>query len=384
MNNLTQSQMNEIYGGWSPNHYSKAVNHFRGYPNLDKSPEWLANHCTHLTGSRIGAIAGASKYADSLDVFQEMLCMVEPWEGNNKTRRGAALEAEIAREACALMWTSPLEGCDLNDVEKPYISAQIDATAVTEQYGPINIECKRIERPARGVWGNGSEFDERGHIVIEDYKIPFDYKCQVYWGLGIANRLFKDKAPKTAILSALIGLEEEPRLYVIHHNEDIFNHLVSVGEDFLFNHLIPEIEPEPKKLGSLAEKYAHVETIEGDYITDTEEDKALTLATKYAEIDKQIKELTVIKDGYQLQLKAMIAEHEGIKDRNGNLVATYKANKTTKFDSKALLSKYPSIYEEYNTIVKHELDVKRLEAEKPDIYKELSYKERRFSNKVKL
>ena len=139
-----------------------------------------------------------------------------------------------------------------------------------------------------------------------------------------------------------------------------------------------------EKLVSLAEKYAHLETIEGDYITDTEEDKALTLATKYAEIDKQIKELTVIKDGYQLQLKAMIAEHEGIKDRNGNLVATYKANKTTKFDSKALLSKYPSIYEEYNTIVKHELDVKRLEAEKPDIYKELSYKERRFSNKVKL
>lgn len=60
--------------------------------------EWLTERKNYLGASDLAAVMGVDLYRTPLDVFNEKLGFVEPFEGNKHTERGTKLEEIAARE----------------------------------------------------------------------------------------------------------------------------------------------------------------------------------------------------------------------------------------------------------------------------------------------
>ena len=148
------------------------------------SAEKQAMHSVTISGSKIGAIVGDCKYRTPLDVFLDMTLQKAPFGGNYKTRRGQAMEHEIAFEAAEVLHGKLGGGLTLSHPEKPYFTCQIDETIKTSTLGAFPCECKWIGFPTAD-WGKGSNIDAAGNIITEDSQIPRDYYDQVMWQLGL-------------------------------------------------------------------------------------------------------------------------------------------------------------------------------------------------------
>lgn len=342
----------EIYQNYVNSQYSPALLFFK---NFETETSWTAEksakHSLVISGSKIGAIAGDSRWHTPLDVFLNMTLQKEPFAGNSRTRRGQALEHEIAYEASELLQGKLGGGMDLVHPDFQGFTCQIDETLKTPLLGVVLVECKWIQNPTN-QWGKGSLIDAGGNIVTEDSQIPDDYYDQVQWQLGICNAVYKEQAPKMAILSAVIKNEIVPRLYVIHFDEEKFNSLLEIAEDFLFNHIIPKVAPEPserelQELQAKANKKAKTES--GDFLSlEGDQEKSLFEASvKYSELNAQINELKKEQDEVKQNIISLIGEHEGIM-AYGSVVATYKTGKDKiKFNEKLFAAQHPELYEQY-------------------------------------
>ena len=347
----------DIYQNYISQQYPKAFTYFSNFVTEHSwSAEKQAKHSLTISGSKIGAIANKSKWHSPLDVFLAMTLQKEPFTGNAKTRRGQALEHEIAYEASEILQGKLGGGMELVYPEFNGFTCQIDETLKTPLLGVVLVECKWISSFITNDWGKGSIIDAGGNIVTEDSQIPSDYFAQVQWQLGICNAVYKDKASKMAILSAVIRNEPAPRLYVIHFDEEYFNELLAKAEDFLFNHIItntaPEMtEQEIQQMQSNANKKAKTET--GDMLTlEGDAEKSLFEdSVRYSALNAQITELKKELEEVKLRIIGSIGDHEGVM-AYGNVVATYKTSKDKiKFNEKLFAAKEPELYEQYCEVV---------------------------------
>lgn len=317
------------------------------------SAEKQAMHSVTISGSKIGAIVGDCKYRTPLDVFLDMTLQKAPFGGNYKTRRGQAMEHEIAFEAAEVLHGKLGGGLNLSHPEKPYFTCQIDETIKTSTLGAFPCECKWIGFPTSD-WGKGSNIDAAGNIITGDSQIPRDYYDQVMWQLGLMKACYGDKAPAFAILAAIIKNEPQPRIYIIHFDEELFNSLCEKAEAFLFENIIAGVAPEMteeevKKLEQADNKKK--KTVEGDFINldgDKSEKEIFEASLKYSQINAQINELKKELEEVKTQLIASIGEHEGVMCY-GNLIATYKTTKDkVKFNEKLFAEKHPDLYEQFS------------------------------------
>ena len=347
-------ELNSIYNNYEPIFIPRAKAFFSQYVTENSwSAEKQAYHAATISGSKIGAIAGHCKYKTPLDVFLEMTLQRAPFAGNYKTRRGQAMEHEIAFEAAEVLHGKLGGGLDLVHPSKKWLTCQIDETIKTSTLGAFICECKLVHFPT-AEWGKGSNIDAGGNIITEDSQIPAHYHDQVMFQIGMLKACLGDKAPDFGILSAIIKNEPQPRIYVIHYNEDEFNALVEAGEKFLFENVIPNVAPEMseeeiKKLEQIDNKKK--KTVEGDFINldgDKSEKEIFEASLKYAQLNAQINELKKELEEVKTQLIASIGEHEGVMCY-GNLIATYKTTKDKiKFNEKLFAEKYPDLYEQFS------------------------------------
>lgn len=340
------------YENYSKAQYNKALIFFKPY---ETETSWnyqkMASHSLTVSGSKIGAIAGHSAYKTALDVFLDMTLRKPPFTGNSKTRRGQAMEHETAYEAAEALHGKLGGGMELVYPDFKGFTCQIDETLKCDSLGLVLCECKLIAFPSK-EWGKGSKIDADGNIIEEDSQIPHDYHDQVMWQLGITKAVYKDKAPDTAILSAIIKNEPKPRIFVIRFNEDEFNNLLKVAENFLFECVMKDTAPElteeqQKALDEQANKKA--KTVEGDFL-QVENDRAkelFELSLKYADLNQQIKELTEQQGEIKGKLIEAIGAHEGIT-AYGTLIATYKTAKAKlKFNEKKFAESEPELYKKF-------------------------------------
>lgn len=346
----------EQYRDYCFHQYSKAFQFFSPYvTSVSWSADKMAKHSLTVSGSKIGAIVGHCKYRTPLDVFLDMTLQRAPFAGNYKTRRGQAMEHEIAYEASEILHGTLGGGMELVHPDFNGFTCQIDETMKSEVLGVIICECKWISY-ASDEWGKGSNIDAGGNIIEEDSQIPQDYHDQVMWQLGIINAVYTDKAPKMAILSAVIKNEPQPRIYVIHYDENAFYELMAKAETFLFDNVIANQAPEMSEsdIKALEDAQKKQKTVEGDYLSleGTQEKELLELANKYKETAFQISELTALKDLLKEKMVAIIGTHEGVTSHDGTLIATYKSTKSkVKFNEKLFAQDNPSLYQQYSEIV---------------------------------
>jgi len=346
----------EQYKKYCSTQYIKAFNYFQKYITPTSwTAEKMARHSLTVSGSKIGAIAGHCRYRTPLDVFLDMTLNKAPFGGNYKTRRGQAMEHEVAYEASELLHAQLGGGMELVHPDFNGFTCQIDETMKTPIYGAILCECKWITYPT-DEWGKGSNIDASGTIIEEDSQIPQDYFDQVMWQLGIATAVYKENAPKFAILSAVIKNESVPRIYVIHLDNDYFNDLMSKAETFLFDNVIANKAPEMSEqdIKELEKTQKKQQTVEGDFLAldELKEKELLETAVKYKEIAFQIAELTTLKDALKEKMINVIGDHEGVISHEGALIATYKTAKAkTKFNEKQFASEHPDLYQQYSEVV---------------------------------
>lgn len=352
--NLNQDYSESLYEDYVKQNYSDAVAYFSQFVTpASWSAEKQAEHSLSISGSKIGAIAGKCMFRNALDVFLEMKRRKEPFCGNYKTRRGQALEHEIALEASELLNGKLGGGMSLTYPNFKGFTCQIDET-IENHLSAFICECKNIENPVKNAWGEGSLIDAGGNIVKEDSQIPADYRAQVMWQMAILKANFKDKAPDFAVLSALIHYEPQPRIYVIHYDENEANELLEIAQKFLFENVIADKEPEVN-LSAFDELQKKSKAVVDDVLdlAGTDKEKELfSNAMKYGSLGAQINELKAEQDEIKKQILAVIDNHEGVK-AYGTLIATYKQSKDKiKFDEKLFASENPELYSKYTSIVK--------------------------------
>lgn len=347
------SEQQKIYSDFVEKRYPKALAYFSKYVTENSwSAEKQAKHSLTISGSKIGAIAGDSRWHTALDVYLNMNLEKAPFGGNAKTRRGQALEHEIAYEASEVLHGTLGGGMELVHPDFKGFTCQIDETMKSDVLGVVLVECKWISFPTN-EWGKGSNIDAGGNIIEEDSQIPRDYFDQVQWQLGIATAVYKEKAPSMAILTAIIKNEPVPRIYTIHFDEKLFNELLLKAEAFLFENLIAGVAPEMSESEMQQLEKANnkkKKTVEGDFLDlngNKAEKELFETAIKYSEINSQIKELQKQLDEVKQKLINEIGEHEGVM-AYGTLIATYKTSKDRiKFNEKLFAEKHPDLYEQF-------------------------------------
>lgn len=333
-----------LYQAWYKRQWPCAVAYMRTHApeRSDKSPEWLAAHCMAVTGSTVGKLLGVSKWGTPRDEWEAKTLRRPPIEGNWRMRKGQGLEKALAEELTFMLADCSVQypGVEISVPDKPWHACQIDALGACPQYDAFTIECKVVT--GGSDWGEGSTIED-GIITDERSQVPLDYMAQVYWGLICLHEL--GRHTDTAILIASVGVESVPRVYVFHWSESMYEILTTKADDFMFLHVIPDIEPEQtvtEYRSSIARAFAP----KGDLVEAQEPAKALELAQRYQLACDSVKQAEEVKDAIKAELCDLIGLHEGLTVA-GQTVATWRSYKSKSLDKEALEKDHPGLLAEY-------------------------------------
>lgn len=331
------------YFAWQQSQIQKATEVFSD-PFSDENngiiPEFdIAFKHTHfLGGTSDSVLLGKNPYKSKAELYEEI---INPQIQENKFvfMRGKFAEEFVARSFEVLTHQKVVDGIEVygkHDVN-PYSMAQIDRLIAlgNEKYIPLEIKTstfKRDEEDGKG-WGTGCKFNDYGDLIFVDSKIPEYYyiQCQKQmWLYGVEDYMY---------LAAWITSENQIRVYQIHRNDDVIEQIKQAEEDFMFNHLIPNIPPEVEEV-----------TLNIDY---DEENNALVdssfidLAKEYQDLSKQATKLDKQKKDLAEQIKKLMGESTKAVSFHGEVVCTLTKQERTTLDTKALANEHPDLVKQY-------------------------------------
>lgn len=326
---------------------------------------WLAQRRTGIGGSDVAAILGLSKYKSPLDVYKDKIGETPDGEQSQAAYWGTKLEDVVAREF------QERTGLKVQRVNRQlsregWMHANIDRAVVNHAIsGTVRIqgeakqaetgrllttdailECKTASSYIADQWGPSQEEEIVSGKVVSDHKIPIYYETQVQWYLGVTGA-------SVCFVAALLG-GQDFRIYLVHRDNEVITALQDQCRAFWFEHVQKQIPPEPHT----------AEEVQKLFAKDTGE---MIEATN--EIATDIGELRNLTE----QVKALEAEQKVVKDRicaalgekTGFLIAgekacTFKAQKSTRFDTTRFKKEQPETYAEY--VKSSEIRVFRLTA----------------------
>lgn len=327
--------------------------------------EWLAQRRTGIGGSDVAAILGLSKYKSPLDVYKDKIGETPDGEQSQAAYWGTKLEDVVAREF------QERTGLKVQRVNRQlsregWMHANIDRAVVNHAIsGTVRIqgeakqaetgrllttdailECKTASSYIADQWGPSQEEEIVSGKVVSDHKIPIYYETQVQWYLGVTGA-------SVCFVAALLG-GQDFRIYLVHRDNEVITALQDQCRAFWFEHVQKQVPPDPHTAEEVQKLFAKDD---GEMIEATNE-----VATDIGEL----RNLTE-------QVKALEAEQKIVKDRicaalgekTGFLIAgekacTFKAQKSTRFDTTRFKKEQPETYATY--VKSSEIRVFRLTA----------------------
>lgn len=327
--------------------------------------EWLAQRRTGIGGSDVAAVLGLSKYRSPLDVYKDKIGETLDSEQSQAAYWGTKLEDIVAKEF------QERTGLKVQRVNRQlsregWMHANIDRAVVNHAIsGTVRIqgeakqaetgrllttdailECKTASSYIADQWGPSQEEEIVSGKVVSDHKIPIYYETQVQWYLGVTGA-------SVCFVAALLG-GQDFRIYLVHRDNEVITALQDQCRAFWFEHVQKQVPPDPHTAEEVQKLFAKDD---GEMIEATNE-----VATDIGEL----RNLTE-------QVKALEAEQKIVKDRicaalgekTGFLIAgekacTFKAQKSTRFDTTRFKKEQPETYAEY--VKSSEIRVFRLTA----------------------
>ena len=197
-----------------------------------------------IGGSQAGAIIGVNRYQAPIDVWCEHFGEGEPFEGNEATEIGLAMEPAVCE-----MYSIRNDGVSLRIPERSifaqgdesWMRATPDAFACT----PTGNEDYGVEFKSSGMVSSWGAKDRWGESHSDRY--PIEYRVQMLWYMHITGL---DRWDLAALIGG-VGYRE----YRIDRTPEVQAEIDSIVEDvtkFWFDHIIAEVAPPPDATASYA------------------------------------------------------------------------------------------------------------------------------------
>lgn len=326
---------------------------------------WLAQRRTGIGGSDVAAILGLSKFKSPLDVYKDKIGETPDGEQSQAAYWGTKLEDIVAKEF------QERTGLKVQRVNKQlsreeWMHANIDRAVVNHAIsGTVRIqgeakqaetgrllttdailECKTASSYIADQWGPSQEEEIVSGKVVSDHKIPIYYETQVQWYLGVTGA-------SVCYVAALLG-GQDFRIYLVQRDNEVITALQDQCRAFWFENVQKRIPPEPHTAEEVQKLFAkdNGEMIEAtnDVATDIGELRNLVEQVKALEAEQK-----VVKD----RICAALGERTGFLIA-GEKACTFKAQKSTRFDTTRFKKEQPETYARY--VKSSEIRVFRLTA----------------------
>lgn len=276
-----------------------------------------------IGGSDIAAILGVSQFKTPLDVYLSKTTD-QPEQQGEHLYWGHALENPIIDRFVQDTGANVIRQPEMRrHPDYEWAIANADALIVDGAGNPQAIlEIKTSSAFKSREWG-ADDTDE----------VPIEYIAQVQWYMWIYNL-------QEAYIAALIG-GNQYRQYHITRDDELIAMLAEKAQAFWQNHVIPRIPPNPQDGADAQKLYPsdNGDTAEAD--SDT-----LTAYAELRELKTQEKELKAQIAAKEDLLKIKIGSYSAMQT-NGNTLFTWKAQSSSRFDSKAFQAAHPDLYRQY-------------------------------------
>jgi putative phage-type endonuclease len=283
------------------------------------TPEQLEFRRNGIGGSDVAAIFGISRWKTPVDIYLEKIGEAPIRKETEWQYMGKKIEsiiAEVFQEKTGKEVCNPI-GTSIHP-EKTFMIANIDRQIVGES---AILECKNTML-SHGWGDEGSD------------EIPDEYLLQV------AHYTIVKNVDRAYIAVLIAG--NSFRTYTYERNERLESTIISKEENFWNEHVLKRIPPPIQNIEDAKNLYKNSVF------------SSVMANTTLKEIIKDIKETkSKIKDleNYEDNLKILIFKEmqfsEALADEFGNVIATWKQQKMTKFDTDSFKKDHPNLYKKY-------------------------------------
>lgn len=284
---------------------------------------WLKLRKQGIGGSDAGAICGFNPWRSAIDVYVDKTSEKVEDIDNEAMRVGRDLEDYVAQRFMEATGKKVRRRNALLQHDKhAWMLADIDREIVGEN---ALLECKTANAYSSDKWADG--------------KIPESYELQCHHYMAVTG------AEKVYIACLIMGIEFVVR--EIERDEEVIANLISIEEDFWFNHVVEKRMPPPD--GSDAAGNA----IREMYIASRTETLDLSgmagRMARYNDIEVLMGSLKAEQE--MIKQEIMLAMGEADTALVGNRKVTWKSQKgRVSIDAKKLREELPDVYETYSKV----------------------------------
>ena len=282
--------------------------------------EWLKLRKSGLGGSDAGAICGVNPYSSPMKVFHDKTSNEVDETDNESARQGRDLENYVAErfmEATGLKVRR--SNYMFRSKEHSFMIADVDRLIVGEDAG---LECKTASAYSSDKWQDG--------------KIPLHYVLQCYHYMAVTGK-------RCWYIAALI-LGREFVYHKIEWDDEIISRLIDAEKVFWDEHVLTKIMPDPdgsKVCDEILEEYFHTakkaSAIELVGFDERLERRDLIL--------NQIAELQQEQNQIEQEIKLYMQDNESASNTKYRVSWTNVESK--RLDTKRIQQERPEIYKDF-------------------------------------
>lgn len=285
------------------------------------------NRNTYIGGGDAAAIMGCNPYRSILEVYLNKTMNLESQDISDQlpVQVGCALESLIIDrfEKDNDVTVLDRQGCPVN-ADYPFIAGHIDGAFIDKNGKYVLLEIKTTSAFLSKEWDENTN------------DLPIHYLYQVYHYFACEPRF------DYAVVSCLIGNSKIKNI-IIERDQEIVDALIEREKEFW--QMVQDKTPPQVTRATDINVMKRLYNDPVDNAIDITSVKTTDIAQELLSVQSTIKELEIKEDILKANLQAEIKENT--EARAGKYYITWKAQSTTKLDTKALQSAEPDIAKKY-------------------------------------
>lgn len=277
--------------------------------------QFLEDRRRYIGMSDLGAILGVDEHKTALDVYNEKLGLVAPFEGNKQTERGQKLEEIAAKEYSESTGRKVhRRRTELIHPKYDFIRGHIDRRVVGDKR-PVEIKC-----PSRGMF-----------YKLKREGLPASWIIQMQGYLWLDRSPVGDFAPFCSDVWDCLPFEVEAQ-------PELFEKIEHAAVFFWEEYVLKQVPPPITKQDAPTIEFAKIPG-EVIYRDDPEFVEAAQLFREAKQLEKDSELLIELA---KKKVKDAVGGKLGKYQGGGMRLAYYQQSRTS-FDKKALAATYPQI-----------------------------------------
>jgi len=285
--------------------------------------EWLEYRKLGIGGSDASVVCGINRYKSPVELWMEKTDQLPYQEAGEAAYWGTQLE-NLVRSEFAKRTGIEVRKVNqmLQNVEHPFMLANLDGECVHPDYGTCGFEAKTASAYKAGEW---------------DDAIPDEYQLQIQHYMAVTGY-------PGFYIAVLIG-GNAFRWKFVKRDEEMISMLIQLEENFW--HHVQELTPPPMDGSAASAKFLvdrFPDSIPKSQITLPNE--ATALLAQYDEACEQLEVITEKKTEAEPRLKEMLGENE--VGTAGTHIVSWKSISQERLDTKTLRAEHPVLYKKYS------------------------------------